>query len=101
MTPRLDRLSDPGVHTLDSVRGAYDLPDVVSEREERHELRPRVLPQPDDGWATGLPAFSERGQAAQGGCPGGGGVDGLEVFRDGRPGLASGGSGTTGRYGHS
>src|SRR5258706_9671311 len=70
------------------------------KREERHELRPRVLPQPHDGWETGLPALGELGEAVQGGCLGGGGVDGLEVFRDGRPVLAAGVAETVGQTVH-
>lgn len=65
MTSGLERISDPGVHTLTLSRSLsrssyipiYDLPDVVDvvgEGQERGELGPSRLPQAHDGRIAGI-----------------------------------------------
>ena len=44
MTPSLDRLAGPDVDALDRVNGANHPADLRVERQERRELRPRLLP---------------------------------------------------------
>ena len=90
MTPGADRSSKPGVEALYRVGGVDDGPDFRVEAEERRELLPGVLPQLHDGRVAALPDGGELSEAFQRCCFGGGGVDRLEVFGDGRPVLAAG-----------
>jgi hypothetical protein len=85
VSPGLDRLAYPGVHRLDRVRRVDHLADGGSEAQERHELRPRGLPQLDDRRILPLPRAGEVGKALEGGRLGRGGVDRLEVRGDRRP----------------
>src|SRR5215210_7865542 len=48
MTSCFDRPAEPGVETLDRVSRIDHGPDLGMEAQERHELRPRVLPQLHD-----------------------------------------------------
>lgn len=50
-------LHDSGVDALDNVGGANDGADLGVEGQERHELRPRLLPQPHDRWISVAPGF--------------------------------------------
>ena len=74
----LDRPPDPGVDGLDRVGGADDPADLGVEAEERHELRPGVLPQPHDRRVLLAPGVGELGEPLQCGLLGRRGVDGLE-----------------------
>jgi hypothetical protein len=63
MASGLDRPPVAGVQRLDRVRAADDRPDLDVVVQERDELLPRVLLQPDDRPVT-LPRFSARSSRA-------------------------------------
>jgi len=81
----LDRAAEPGVQRLDRVGGGDQRPDLGVEGQERGELGPGVLPQPDDGRVPFLPLAAELGEPVQRLGLGRGGVDRLEVLGDGGP----------------
>jgi hypothetical protein len=85
VAPGLDRPPVTGVQRLDRVRGADDGPDLDVVVQERDELLPRVLPQPDD---RPVPLASFLRQLVQRGPGRGGvhrGVDRLHVTLEGVP----------------
>lgn len=63
----LDRFADLGVDTLYRIRRVDHRPDLGIEAEERHELRPRVLPKLHNGGVAALPTLGEVGQSLQSG----------------------------------
>src|SRR6266581_4248499 len=69
-----------GAGDNDRVGRADDGADLAVEGQERHELGPGVLPQPDDRRVLLFPGAAELGERVEGGGLGGGGVDRLEVF---------------------
>ena len=85
-----DRPPDPSVHRLDRVGGADHPADLRVEREERDELSPSLVPEPDDRRVTGAPRLDELGEPFAGGGFGWGGIDGFEGFGDLLPVLAAG-----------
>ena len=80
-----DGPADEGVDALDGVGGADDGADLGVEGQDRHELRPCLLPQPDDRRIPVAPSFGELGEPGPGSRLGRRGVDGLESFGDGVP----------------
>lgn len=58
----LDRPPVAGVEGLDGVGGADDAADLHVVVQERHELGPRVLPQPGDRRLLPAPLAGELGE---------------------------------------
>ena len=58
----LDRAAEPGVQRLDRVGGADQGADLLIEAQERDELGPGVLPEPDDRRVLLLPRPAELGE---------------------------------------
>src|SRR5215471_9548841 len=79
MTPGLDRATVPGVQRLDRISAAYHLADLDVVVEERDDLTPRVLPEPDDRRIPAAPGLGELVQRGPGGLSVHRGVDGLDV----------------------
>ena len=90
MTAGVDRPPDPSINRLNRVGGANDRADLGIELEKRHELRPRVRPQPDDRGILALPFLTELSEGIQRSSFRRRSVDWLEIFRDRRPVLLRG-----------
>jgi hypothetical protein len=86
----LDRAADPGVDRLDRVGRAHHPADLGVEGQERHELRTRVLPQPDDRRVALPSGVGELQEPFHRGGLGGGGVDRAQRLGDGVPVLPTG-----------
>ena len=57
--------AEPGINGFDSIRRADDGPYFPVELQERHEFRPRVLPEPYDSRVALLPLAGEFGEPVQ------------------------------------
>jgi hypothetical protein len=79
------RPPQPGINRLDRVCRADHRPYFPVEPQERHEFRPRVLPQPYNSRVALLPFPGELGEPVQRLGFGRGSVNRLEIFRDLRP----------------
>jgi hypothetical protein len=66
VTAGLYRAAEPGVQALDGVGRADDGPYFPVEGQERDELGPGVLPEPDDRRVLLLPRPAELGEPIQG-----------------------------------
>ena len=85
MPAGVHRPPQPGINRFDGIGRADHGPYFPVEGQERHELGPRVLPQPYDSRVAFLPFPGELGEPVQRLGLGRGCVNGLEVFRDLRP----------------
>jgi hypothetical protein len=90
MAAGLDRPPVPGVQRLDGVGGADDLADLQVVVQERDELVPGVVPQPDDRRVPPAPGLGEVVERGPGGGGADGGVDGFDAAFEGVPVAARG-----------
>jgi hypothetical protein len=90
VTAGFDRPPVAGVQRLDRVGGADDLADLDVVVQERDELVPGVLPQPDDRRIPLPPLLGQLIERGPGGVSVDGGVDGLDAALEGIP-VAPGG----------